>query len=78
MNTPTNLQISSGLSLQINGEPVQTSSATLADLLTERGYDATQALACAVNRHFVPRTLWAQQILQPGDAIEVVSPVVGG
>ena len=78
MNTPTILQISSGLSVQINGEPVQTSSATLADLLTERGYDATQALACAVNRHFVPRTLWAQQVLQPGEAIEVVSPVVGG
>ena len=76
--TPPNLQIASALSLHVNGEAVQTSSATLADLLTERGYDATQALACAVNRHFVPRTLWAQQILQPGDAIEVVSPVVGG
>lgn len=77
MNIP-NLQNASALSLQINGEPVQTSSATLADLLTERGYDTTQALACAVNRHFVARTLWAQQVLQPGDAIEVVSPVVGG
>ena len=76
--TPPNLQIASGLSLQVNGEPVQTLGATLADLLAERGYDATQALACAVNRHFVPRSLWAQQILQPGDAIEVVSPVVGG
>ena len=76
--TPPNLQIASALSLHVNGEAVQTSSATLADLLTERGYDATQALACAVNRHFVPRTHWAQQILQPGDAIEVVSPVVGG
>ncbi|OZB69298.1 MULTISPECIES: sulfur carrier protein ThiS [unclassified Thiomonas] len=77
MNTP-HLQNASALSLQINGEPVQTSSTTLADLLTERGYDATQALACAVNRHFVARNLWAQQVLQPGDAIEVVSPVVGG
>ena len=77
MNTP-NLQTATALSVQINGEPVQTSSTTLADLLTERGYDATLALACAVNRHFVPRTLWAQQVLQPGDAIEVVSPVVGG
>ncbi len=77
MNTP-HLQNASALSLHVNGEPVQTLSATLADLLSERGYDTTQALACAVNRHFVPRTLWAQQILQPGDAIEVVSPVVGG
>jgi sulfur carrier protein len=77
MNTP-NLQIASALSLQVNGEAVQTSSATLADLLAERGYDTTQAVACAVNRSFVARTLWAQQILQPGDAIEVVSPVVGG
>jgi len=77
MTTP-NLQIASALSVQINGEPVQTFSATLANLLAERGYDATQAVACAVNRNFVARTLWAQQVLQPGDAIEVVSPVVGG
>jgi sulfur carrier protein len=66
------------VALQLNGERLQTASATLADLLTERGYDATRAMACAVNQHFVPRANWAQCTLQPGDQIEVVSPVVGG
>lgn len=72
MPTPAKLQI------QLNGEMVQIHSATLAELLDERGFDVAQAMACAVNRRFVPRTDWAQYALQPGDAVEVVSPVVGG
>ncbi|WP_449369693.1 sulfur carrier protein ThiS [Thiomonas sp.] len=69
---------SAKLQIQLNGEAVQTQSATLAGLLGERGFDVAQAMACAVNRRFVPRGDWAQYALQPGDAIEVVSPVVGG
>lgn len=66
------------IALHLNGEALQTASATLAELLGERGYDTTRAMACAVNQHFVPRANWAQHTLQAGDAIEVVSPVVGG
>ncbi|MGC9162880.1 MAG: sulfur carrier protein ThiS [Thiomonas sp.] len=64
--------------LHLNGQVLQTASATLAELLAERGYDTTRAMACAVNQRFVPRTRWADYRLQPGDSIEVVSPVVGG
>ena len=66
------------IALQLNGDALRTASATLAELLAEHGYDTTRAMACAVNQHFVPRVNWAQHRLQPGDAIEVVSPVVGG
>ncbi|MGE0072754.1 MAG: sulfur carrier protein ThiS [Thiomonas sp.] len=64
--------------LRLNGQPVQTACATLAELLRAQGYDVSHAMACAVNRQFVPRADWAQRALQPGDEIEVVSPVVGG
>lgn len=64
--------------LRLNGEPVQTACATLAELLRAQGYDVSRAMACAVNRQFVPRADWAQRALHPGDEIEVVSPVVGG
>jgi sulfur carrier protein len=66
------------IALQLNGQALHTACRTLAELLVERGYDTTRAFACAVNRRFVPRTQWAQTPLQPGDAVEVVSPVVGG
>ena len=66
------------IALHLNGDALQTASATLADLLAERGYDTTRAMACAVNQRFVPRAKWADHCLQSGDAIEVVSPVVGG
>lgn len=64
--------------LHLNGQVLQTTCTTLAELLAERGYDTTLAMACAVNQCFVPRTHWAEYRLQPGDSIEVVSPVVGG
>ena len=64
--------------LTLNGAPLETEAATLADLLAQQGYDTARAMACAVNRQFVPRTRWDALILQAGDAVEVVSPVVGG
>ena len=66
------------VALYLNGQPLQTVSITLAELLAELGYDTTRAMACAVNQRFVPRARWAEYDLQPGDRIEVVSPVVGG
>lgn len=67
------------IALQLNGQALLTACGTLAELLAERGYDdTTRAFACAVNRRFVPRAQWGQTPLQPGDAVEVVSPVVGG
>ena len=39
---------------------------------------AGQALAVAVNREIVPRTLWPQRTLQAQDQVELVRPVGGG
>ncbi|OIQ76174.1 sulfur carrier protein ThiS [mine drainage metagenome] len=79
MNAHTGAVLLSAMrTLSLNGDTVHTEAPTIADLLAERGYDTTRAMACAVNQQFVPRNRWAQYALQPGDAIEVVSPVVGG
>ena len=64
--------------LLLNGDALQTHCITLAELLAERGYDTSTAMACAVNQLFVPRARWASLSLENGDQIEVVSPVVGG
>lgn len=77
MSTPSTEPLAV-LRLHLNGEALNTHCATLAELLAERGYDTTRAMACAVNQHFVPRTHWAGLPLSAGDRIEVVSPVVGG
>lgn len=70
---------STGCTVWLNGEAVQTAAANLHALLAERGFDATQrAFACAVNGAFVPRGRWAEQALAAQDRIDIVAPVVGG
>lgn len=64
--------------LTVNGCSVETDALTLAELLTRQGYDLGAPMACAVNRVFVPRAQWTQHRLFEGDAVEIVSPVVGG
>jgi sulfur carrier protein len=39
---------------------------------------AQQALAVAVNREIVPRSLWLQRVLQPNDRVDLVRPIGGG
>lgn len=72
MSTETTFQIS------FNGELIATDAATLQDLLLARGYELKNAFACAINRAFVPRPQWPQRALQPGDRIDVVTPITGG
>lgn len=40
--------------------------------------EARPPFAVAVNTVFVPNSRYAAQSLQPGDKIEVISPVTGG
>ncbi len=40
--------------------------------------EARPPFAVAVNTIFVPNSRYAAQSLQPGDKIEVISPVTGG
>lgn len=50
--------------------------ATLADAVAL--LQARPPFAAAVNLQFVPNTRYAQQLLQPGDRIDIIFPVTGG
>ena len=64
--------------LSLNGQRLQTSAQTLQDLLLAQGYEPQSAIACAVNSSFVPRAQWPDRQLQPGDRIDVITPIAGG
>ncbi len=66
------------LDISLNGQALRTEAPSLQALLQQQGYDFGAAFACAVNRVFVPRPAWAAQALQPGDRIDVITPVTGG
>lgn len=50
--------------------------ATLADAVQRVGI--TPPFAAAVNMQFVPKTLYANYVLQPHDQIELIAPITGG
>ena len=50
--------------------------ATVADAVA--AIAARPPFAVAVNTTFVPNTRYAAQFLQPGDRVEIISPVTGG
>jgi len=50
--------------------------ASLADAVA--AVQAQPPFAAAVNLQFVPNTRYAQQALQPGDQIDIITPVTGG
>ncbi|MET0348408.1 MAG: sulfur carrier protein ThiS [Rhizobacter sp.] len=64
--------------LSLNGRAVSTDAPSLSELLRAEGFDLSAAMACAVNRSFVPRSQWASRPLADGDEIDVISPVTGG
>lgn len=65
------------MNLTVNGQPhTLPKGASVADLLASM--DARPPFAVAVNTGFVPAASHAQHLLQPGDSVEVISPVTGG
>ena len=50
--------------------------ATVADAVA--AIAARQPFAVAVNTNFVPNTRYTDHRLQPGDRVEIISPVTGG
>jgi len=64
--------------LSLNGQRIASAAANLQALLLAQGFDLKSAMACAVNRRFVPRGEWPVRALQHGDRIDVVSPITGG
>ncbi len=65
------------IGIELNGEPLDTEAATLADLLDEKGYNGA-VVATALNGTFLPKGLRAATPLSDGDAVEVVAPMQGG
>ena len=61
----------------VNGEPREISSAHVDALLGELEYEGTH-FAIALNYDVLPRSKWSQTPLQPGDAIEIITPRQGG
>ena len=65
------------MNLTVNGLPrTLHDGASVAELLA--AMDAKPPFAVAVNAVFVPAARHAQQVLQAGDRVEVISPVTGG
>ncbi len=65
------------MKLVVNGEAVDSTATTLADLLAELGKEQAK-VATAVNEEFVPAGLRAAQALNEGDRVEIVAPRQGG
>ena len=66
------------LEVSLNGNRLQTDSATLQALLLAQAYDLKSAFACAINNTFVPRQQWSERVLENGDRIDIVTPITGG
>jgi sulfur carrier protein len=64
--------------LTINGQDAQDfAGKSLAEYLAENGFEVTR-LAVERNGDIVPKTKYAQTILQDGDVVEIVRFVGGG
>ena len=65
------------MNISINQVPHQLpEGATVADAVA--AIEAHPPFAVAVNTTFVPNTRYAAHTLQPGDRVEIISPVTGG
>ena len=63
--------------IDVNGMPFTVVTRSLAEALTELGYDGP-AIATALNGTFVPAAARAATPLHDGDRIEVLAPMQGG
>ena len=65
------------MNISINQVPHELpEGATVADAVA--AIEAHPPFAVAVNTTFVPNTRYAVHALQPGDSVEIISPVTGG
>lgn len=65
------------MNIILNGEPLETTSETLAELLLSLDY-ADSHIATAVNSEFVPHTQRSEVTMNDGDRIEIIAPMAGG
>lgn len=62
--------------LLINAKPTKTNAQNLAGLVLELEIEG--AFALALNENFVPKSQYADTILNENDRIEIVAPMQGG
>ena len=66
------------ITVSINNEKQQlVQGCTVADMLGQLGFVAAK-VAVAVNAEFVPRSAYADCVLNTGDSVDVLAPVQGG
>ena len=61
----------------VNGEAREINSQSVDALLGELDYEGTH-FAIALNYDVVPRSRWAETLLNSGDEIEIITPRQGG
>jgi sulfur carrier protein len=67
------------ISLRINGEAGEYRAWNIQALVAEYGLDpARRGLVCALNGEVVPREVWRETLVKPGDKVEIVRPLAGG
>lgn len=65
------------MKIVLNGEQVETQSASLNDILVELGYGDGK-VATALNEEFIPATMRANVSLNDHDRLEILAPMQGG
>ncbi len=65
------------MNVSINGEKKTVKATTVAELLTECGFDADK-IAVAINAEFVPRSTYVAHSLSDNDEIDILAAVQGG
>ena len=67
------------LEIQVNGQDVSATAATIAELLAEQAIEMGQrGIAVALNGSVVPRSAWGETALSSGDSVEIVRAMQGG
>ena len=67
------------LEIRVNGQDVPVGAATIAELLSEQAVDVgRRGIAVALNGSVVPRSVWGETALSPGNSIEIVRAMQGG
>ena len=61
----------------VNGQPREIAAPSVAALLSELEYEGTH-FAIALNYDVVPKSRWAETVLNAGDEIEIITPRQGG
>ena len=62
--------------VKINDQPTETNALNLAGLVVELKIEG--AFALALNENFVPKSQYADTLINENDCIEIVAPMQGG